>query len=371
MRAATEPDEEVGIPSTWEGPVPRAALQTVPLYVPKPPQPRVGAESHRLFLNENPYPPLPSVIAAIADAAADVNRYPEIAPVPLVARLAERLDVPESHVVTGPGIMGIYQQIAQAMLRPGDEIIYAWPSFEAYPIVTNVAGCVAHEVPLRDCEHDLAAMAAQVTARTRAVFICNPNNPTGTVVSGSDLESFVADLPTTVLVVIDEAYAEFVSDHRGPSGMDLYRKHQNVVVLRTFSKAYGLAGLRIGYGLAREPLADAFRKCAVPCGVSSIAVAAALKSLLMEHELFERVRKVCTERDRLRKALCALGIDVPPSGANFLWLGVGSAAATLSAQLEAQGVMARLISGHGIRLTVGDERSNSHAERVLRTIVAA
>ncbi|WP_219603398.1 histidinol-phosphate transaminase [Mycobacteroides sp. LB1] len=371
MRVSTERDEQAGIHGGWEGPVPRAALQTVPLYVPKPPQPRVGAESHRLFLNENPYPPLPSVIAVIAGAAAEINRYPEIAPTQLVARLAKHLDVPECHVVTGPGIMGIYQQISQAVLRPGDEIIYAWPSFEAYPIVTNVADCVAREVPLLGGRHDLAAMAAQVTTRTRAVFICNPNNPTGTVVSGSELEAFVADLPKTVLVVIDEAYAEFIPDHRGPSGVDLYRKHQNVVVLRTFSKAYGLAGLRVGYGLAHELLADAFRKCAVPCGVSSIAVAAALKSLTLEDELFERVRKISLERDRLWKVLGVLGIDTPPSGANFLWLGVGSAAATLSAQLEAEGVMARLISGHGIRLTVGNERSNSHVEQVLTTIMAA
>lgn len=351
--------------SVWDGPVPRTALRSVPLYVPKPPKPLDGGESHRLFLNENPYPPLPSVLAAIANSAASINRYPEILPTGLVAAIAAHLDVPEADVVTGPGTVGIYQQIAQAMLSPGDEIVYPWPSFEAFPIVANMAGCVVHQVPLRGGDQDLTALAAQVTDRTRAVLLCNPNNPTGTLIPGRELEAFIEDLPSTVLVLIDEAYAEFVPDHHGPSGLELYRRHRNVVVLRTFSKAYGLAGLRVGYGLAHAPLADAFRKCAVPCGVNALAIDAALKSLEVEDELFERVRRVVADRDQLRDALCALGLPIPPSSTNFLWLDVGTQATELGAELEANGVMARVMPGLGIRLTVGDERSNERARQVI------
>lgn len=349
----------------WDGPAPRAALENVPLYVPKPPKALLDGESHRLFLNENPYPPLPSVIAAIAEGASDINRYPEILPTKLMDAIAHHLDVPVSDVVTGPGTVGIYQQVAQAMFDPGDEIVYSWPSFEAFPIVANMAGAVAREVPLRESTQDLQAMADQVNDRTRAVFLCNPNNPTGTLNAGYELDAFIDSLPKNVLVLIDEAYAEFVPDHQGPSGLELYHRHSNVVVLRTFSKAYGLAGLRVGYGLAHESLARAFRKCAVPCGVNTLAIIAALKSLEVEQELFERVHAVIADRSRLRDALTGLGIAIPDTSTNFLWLDVGSQAADLGARLENSGILARAMPGYGIRLTVGDEHSNAHVVRVL------
>jgi histidinol-phosphate aminotransferase len=349
-------------------PSPRFALDDVPLYVPKPPVPRAGGPSHRLFLNENPHPPLPSVVQVISDAAQGANWYPEIAPTELVRALAHRLDVPETDVVTGPGSVGIYQQIGQAMLADGDEVGYAWPSFEAYPIVTRTAGARAVEVPLRDGRHDLAAMAARVTARTRAVFICNPNNPTGTAVRRAELVSLLDQLPPSVLVVLDEAYHEFVRDPDVPDGIDLYRKWPNLLVLRTFSKAYGLAGLRVGYAVARRPIAEALRKCAVPCGVGRIAVQAALASLSVEDELFARVDSLVGERERLRAELLACGLPVPPSEANFLWLGLGPAATDVARRLESEGLLTRLFPGLGIRLTVGAPDVNDLVIKVLREL---
>ncbi|MFT7841706.1 histidinol-phosphate transaminase [Saccharothrix sp. BKS2] len=344
-------------------PVPRPALDTVPLYVPKPPVARADGTSHRLFLNENPYPPLPSVLAEVALAARVAHHYPEIMPGDLVAALATRLGVPESDVVTGPGSVGIYQQIAQAVLEPGDEVVYAWPSFEAYPIVARIAGARAVEVPLRDGAHDLAAMAARVTDRTRLVFLCEPNNPTGTSVRSADLEAFLAAVPSSVLVVLDEAYHEFSGS--GVDGVALYRDHPNVVVLRTFSKAYGLAGLRVGYGVAHPVISAALRKCAVPCGVNGIAVRAAIASLAVEDELFARVDGIVRERDALRAALAERGVPVLPSETNFLWLPLGPRAAQVAATLEAAGLMARLYPGEGIRLTVGTPEANARVVTVL------
>ncbi|MDG3010829.1 aminotransferase class I/II-fold pyridoxal phosphate-dependent enzyme [Rhodococcus sp. D2-41] len=348
-----------------DGPRPRPALDSVARYVPQPPKAPAGVLPHRLFLNENPYPPLPSVLAVINDAATGINRYPDIEPTTLIAALARRHSCHTDDILTGPGTMGIYQQIAQAMLRPGDDIVYAWPSFEAFPIVAAIAGCTTREVPLRDHHHDLQAIAEAIGERTRAVFVCNPNNPTGTLIPGDDLQAFLEQIPDDVLVLIDEAYAEFVPDHQGPSGLDLYRRFRNVVVLRTFSKAYGLAGLRVGYGLAHPTLAGAFRKCAVPCGVSTIAIAAALRSLEAEDELFERVRHVIDARDRLGAELSHMGLRVPTSAANFLWIDIGAHAAELGTQIESSGILARVVPDHGIRLTIGDKRANTDAEWAL------
>lgn len=351
-------------------PAPRPALTTVPLYVPKPPVARADGPSHRLFLNENPYPPLPSVLEAVADAALMANHYPEIMPGDLVAAIAERHRVPESDVVTGPGSVGIYQQIAQAFLSEGDEVVYAWPSFEAYPIVARIAGARAVEVGLRDGVHDLAAIAERVSANTRAVFLCDPNNPTGTAVRRSDMEAFLAAVPASVLVVLDEAYREFDSDPLGVDGIDLYRRHPNVVVLRTFSKAYGLAGLRVGYGVAQRTISAALRKCAVPCGVNAIAVRAAIASLRAETELFARLTEITAERDRMLAALVERGVLVLPSETNFLWLPLGPRADRVAEALERAGLLSRLYPGDGIRLTIGTATANAGVLAVLDEVLA-
>jgi histidinol-phosphate aminotransferase len=339
-------------------PTPRAVLAGIPAYVPKPPAPPAEGPAHRLFLNENPYPPLPSVRETIARAAAEAHHYPTIHPERLTHALARRLDVPPAHLVTGPGSVGIYQQIGQAVLEPGDEVVYAWPSFEAYPIVTRMAGAVPVEVPLADGVHDLDAMAAAIGPRTRAVLLCEPNNPTGTAVGAAALERFLDRVPGDVLVVLDEAYFEFYRSPDAPDGVALHHDRPNLVTLRTFSKAYGLAGMRVGYAVAQAPIAEALRKCAVPCGVGRVAEEAALTALEVEAELLERVERVVAERERTRAGLLGLGWEVLSSETNFLWLPAGSDAERVAGEWERRGLLVRAFPGDGLRVTVGSPEAN-------------
>ncbi len=200
--------------------------------------------------------------------------------------LAHRFDVPDDHVAVGTGSVGVCQQIVQAVAGHGDEVVFAWRSFEAYPIIVAISGRPGRaRAPGRDERHDLDAMAAAITDRTRLVLVCNPNNPTGTAVRRAELEAFLDRVPSDTLVVIDEAYREFIRDPDIPDGLDLYRDRPNVAVLRTFSKAYGLAALRVGFAVAHEPVAAALRKTAVPFGVSTLAQHAAVASLDAENEL--------------------------------------------------------------------------------------
>ncbi len=218
------------------------------------------------------------------------------------------------------------QQLLQATSGPGDEVIYAWRSFEAYPIITQISGATSVQVPLTEGDvHDLDAMADAITDRTRLIFVCNPNNPTGTVVRRAELERFLDRVPRDVLVVLDEAYREFIRDPEVPDGVEIYRERPNVCVLRTFSKAYGLAGLRVGFAIAHEPVAAALRKTAVPFGVSQIAQEAAIASLRAEDELIGRVGSLVCERNRVVDGLRAQGWTVPETQANFVWLRLGSA----------------------------------------------
>ncbi|WP_405590533.1 histidinol-phosphate transaminase [Streptomyces sp. NBC_01190] len=339
-------------------PAPRGALDGIPAYVPKPPQPPSEGPSYRLFLNENPYPPLPSVRDAVLAASAGSNHYPEIFPTRLAGALAAKYDVPLSHVVTGPGSVGIYQQIGQAFLEPGDDVVYAWPSFEAYPIMTRMAGARPVEVRLRDHTHDLDALAAAITPRTRAVLLCEPNNPTGTAVGAKALEAFLDRVPGDVLVVLDEAYVEFSRSEDAVDGVALHRERPNLITLRTFSKAYGLAAWRVGYGFADPAVAEALRKCAVPCGVGRVAEEAALFSLTVEDELLARVEEIAKERDRLRDRLLAQGWPVVPSDTNFLWLPLGDGADAFAHALEAHGVLTRSFPGDGVRVTVGGREAD-------------
>lgn len=339
-------------------PEPRAVLGDIPAYVPKPPHPPATGTSHRLYLNENPCPPLPSALATISWAASRTNHYPGIHPEQLTDALARKLDVPLAHVITGPGSVGIYQQIGQAMLSPGDEVVYAWPSFEAFPIVVRMAGAVPVEVPLKDETHDLEAMAAAITPRTTMVLLCVPNNPTGRAVGSTELKRFLGRVPSHVLVVLDEAYFEFCQAPEAPDGVELHRDRPNLVVLRTFSKAYGLAGLRVGYGVAHPEIADALRKCAVPCAVSRIAEQAALAALDAETELFEQVNRITSERERLREAFIRQGWNIPPSETNFLWMPLGEDSDPMAAALEQRGLLVRSFSGAGLRITVGSPEAN-------------
>jgi histidinol-phosphate aminotransferase len=302
---------------------------------------------------------LPGVLEAAVAAAGAMNRYPDMFATGLVTAVAERLDVPESHLATGTGSVGVLQQIIQATVTEGDEVVYAWRSFEAYPIVVGISGARAIRVPLdADARHDLGAMADAVTDRTRLVLVCSPNNPTGPVVRHDEMVAFLARLPADVVVVLDEAYCEFVRDPDAADGIRLYRERPNLCVLRTFSKAYGLAGLRVGFAVAPEPVADALRKTAVPFGVSGIAQEAAIESLRREEALLERVGTLVAERDRVRQALLDQGWEVPISEANFVWLDLGDVTTEFAAECDKAGVVVRAFPGEGCRVTVAEPEAS-------------
>ncbi|MCE4943399.1 histidinol-phosphate transaminase [Streptomyces albulus] len=334
----------------------RAALDGIPTYKPGRPAAAGGPVAYKLSSNENPYPPLPGVLESAVAAAGSFNRYPDMACTGLMAELADRFAVPVDHLATGTGSVGVAQQLVQSTAGPGDEVIYAWRSFEAYPIVTQVSGATSVQVPLTSGEvHDLDAMLAAITERTRLIFVCNPNNPTGTVVRRAELESFLDRVPDDVLVVLDEAYREFIRDADVPDGIELYRDRPNVCVLRTFSKAYGLAGLRVGFAVAHPEVAAALRKTAVPFGVSQLAQEAAVASLRSEAALLERVDALVVERTRVYDALVAQGWTVPASEANFVWLRLGDRTTAFAEACERAGVVVRPFAGEGVRVTIGEE----------------
>jgi histidinol-phosphate aminotransferase len=336
----------------------RSVLDQVPVYVPGKRAVAADGRSFKLSSNESPHEPLPSVTKAIAEAAAGVNRYPDNSAGALIDAIAERFAVPAADIAVGCGSVGVTQQLLEAAGEPGAEVIYAWRSFEAYPTLVGLAAAEDVRVPLADEVHDLPAMAAAVTERTRLIFVCNPNNPTGTVVSGPQIEEFLGRLPDHCLVVLDEAYREYVRDPSVPDGIDLYRRWPNVAVLRTFSKAYGLAGLRVGFLVGREPVAQAVRKTMLPFTVNSIAQAAAVASLAAEPELLDRVEAVAGERARVRDALLADGWTVPPTEANFVWLRLGADTLDFAAACHRAGIAVRPFAGEGARVTVADRAAN-------------
>ena len=322
----------------------------------------IGVErAVKLASNEVAFPPLPAVVQAIAAAAGETNRYPDNGATLLTAALAERYGVEPGQVATGCGAVTLCQQLAQAFNDPGTSMAFAWRSFEMYPLLAEVAGARALRVPLvpgRDGgpadTHDLDGLLAAIDDTTRVVFVCNPNNPTGTAVRRAALVDFLDAVPDDTLVVLDEAYREFVTDPDVPDGIELMRGRANVAVLRTFSKAWGLAGLRVGYLLAEDPaVAEAVRKTHVPFSVSSLAQAAAVAALASEPEVRERCAAVVTERDRLFAELQRRGVPVVESQANFVWLPLGGRTAEVAAELEARAVITRPFAGEGIRVTVG------------------
>jgi len=347
----------------------RPELDGIPTYKPgRPPAVAEGVTAYKLSSNENPYPPLPGVLEAAGAAAQSFNRYPDLACSALVAEISDRFEVPVSHIATGTGSVGVAQQLVQATAGPGDEVLYAWRSFEAYPIIAQISGATSVRVPLdADEVHDLEAMAAAITDRTRLIFVCNPNNPTGTVVRRAELERFLDRVPSDVLVVLDEAYVEFVTDPDFPNGVELYRDRPNVAVLRTFSKAYGLAGLRVGFAIAHEPVAAALRKTAVPFGVSQLAQDAAVASLRAEAALLVRVDALVAERARVHEGLAVQGWTPPHAQANFVWLRLGERTVDFAAACELAGVTVRPFAGEGVRITIGETEAN---DVLLRTAEA-
>jgi histidinol-phosphate aminotransferase len=317
-----------------------------------------GGRSYKLSSNESPFGPLPSVLKLITEAAGTINRYPDNGARELTEAIAGRFGVPLDHIAVGCGSVGVSQQLLEAVGEPGAEVIYAWRSFEAYPLLTELSGAASVQVPLRAEAHDLAAMAGAISDRTRLIFVCNPNNPTGTVVRRAELLAFLDRVPPGCLVVLDEAYAEYVRDPRVPDGMSLYRDRPNVAVLRTFSKAYGLAGLRVGFLVGHPPVAAAARATMLPFSVNALAQAAAVASLAAEPELLERVDAVVAERERVFGELRAQGWTVPESQANFVWLRLGADTADFTQACHRAGVAIRPFAAEGARISIGDAEAN-------------
>lgn len=345
-------------------PRPRPALAAIPGYKAGKPPPAGAETSYKLSSNENPYPPLPGVLDTVTAAAAEMNRYPDMGVRALHAALAERLGVPTDQIASGAGSVAVLYHLLQAMCAEGDEVVYAWRSFEAYPIAVGVTGAASVRVPLdSEARHDLIAMRAAITDATKVVLVCTPNNPTGPVVHRDELSSFIEDVPPDVLVVIDEAYREFVTDPDTVDGLDLMRRRDNVVVLRTFSKAYGLAGLRVGYAVGPAAVAEAIRKCSLPFGVSVVAQAAAVASLDAEAELAQRVKELVVERERVWRGLTDNGWTIPRPEGNFVWFGLGETTSDFAAACEAAGLSVRPFPGEGARVTIGDVAAN---DRVLQ-----
>lgn len=326
-------------------------------------EPVNGLTAYKLSSNEVAHSPLPSVVSAIVDAANEINRYPDPFTTKLVAALSEKFSVPVDQIATGTGSVGVCQQIVQAVAGAGDEVIYAWRSFEAYPIITTIAGAVNVQIPLTsDGLHDLAAMRDAITPKTRVIFVCTPNNPTGGIVTQQQIDEFLVSVPKDILVVIDEAYVEFNRDENAIDGLATMKAHPNVGVLRTFSKAYGLAGLRVGYFIGPSHIAEAVRKTAVPFGVSNIAQVAAIASLEHEAELFERVDEVVTERIWFESELKKLGFNLPTSQANFVWIPLGERTEEFAKRSEGIAVAIRPFPGEGVRISIGERQA---LERVI------
>ena len=318
----------------------RPDLSSLPAYVPGKRQ----EDALKLSSNEATQPPLPAAVDAMAAAAAGANRYPDMGAVAIREALAEHLGVAFEQVAVGTGSSALCQQLVQVTCADGDEVVFPWRSFEAYPIFAQVHGATPVAIPLKDEGVDLEAMAAAITDRTRLIFICNPNNPSGSIVTRAEFAEFMAKVPAEITVALDEAYTEYLRAEDTPLATEDIAKYPNLVGLRTFSKAYGLAGLRIGYAFGQPDMIEALNKVSIPFSVNSVAQAGALASLAAQDELKQRTDTAVVERQRVIEATGAY-----PSEANFVWL--PGETPELAAALAEQGVLVRSFP-EGIRITV-------------------
>lgn len=355
------------------GVMPRPVMTRLPKYAAgRPPAPVEGLTSYKLSSNENPLAPLPAVTEAIVHESA-INRYPDAVATRLRSALGAFLDVPADDIVTGGGSLGALNQILAAFAGQQDdgtqdEVVYAWRSFEAYPISVGLAGAKSIQIPvLPDGRHDLDAMAAAVNERTRVVLLCTPNNPTGPALRRDETERFIQSVPGNVLVVIDEAYQEFVRDPQAVDGIEMYRTYPNVAVLRTFSKAHGLANLRVGYSVSHPDVTQYLRVAAVPFAVSTVAESAAIASLENFEEVVGRVQTLVDERDRVMAGLRELGWEVPDPQGNFVWLALGDSTPEFAAAAEAHALSVRAFGTEGARVSIGEPEANSRFLELCRS----
>lgn len=325
----------------------REDLESLPAYVPGKRMP----DAVKLSSNESAHPPLPSITEAIAESAAQSHRYPDMGAIELRKKLAAKLGLADENSVTvGTGSSALCQQLVTITCQPGDEVIFPWRSFEAYPIFTQVTGATAVPVSLRELRNDLPAMADAITERTRLIFVCNPNNPTGTTISSEEFREFMDRVPADVVVALDEAYVEYNTADNTPLATEAVQQYPNVIGLRTFSKAYGLAGVRVGYAFGNPEIIATLGKVAIPFSVSAVAQAAALAALepAATDELNERVTETNQQRDRLADEL-----GLTQSFANFVWIPAESlhdSPQEIAAQLTKSGVLVRAFD-EGLRIT--------------------
>lgn len=332
----------------------RPELADLPAYTPGKTVP--GAI--KIASNETVHGPLPSVRATIERAVGGINRYPDNGYVELKERLAKHVNFTPEHISVGCGSVSLCQQLIQITSTVGDEVLFGWRSFEIYPLQVRTAGASPVAVPLTDHTYDLDAMLAAITDRTRLIFVCNPNNPTSTVVDPDALSRFIDAVPAHILVVLDEAYIEYIRDRLVPDTFALVRAHSNVVVLRTFSKAYGLAGLRVGYAVGDPDIITALSKVYVPFSATSISQAAAIACLDAADELLARTDDVVAERTRVTTVLRDAGYLVPPSQANFIWLPLVGDASRFAADAANNRVIVRPYGEDGVRVTVASPDEN-------------
>ena len=321
-----------------------------------------GGELVKLASNETPWAPHPDVLEAVKAELGTLNRYPDPDGTKLRHALAARYDVAPERIALGNGSVEILLAAAEAMLEPGAEIVYAWPSFSMYPHLAAMTGARAVTVALdSDARHDLDAMAAEVTAATRILVVCNPNNPTATALPVALIEDFVADLPRHVCVVIDEAYVEFNALQDPDESLDLLARHPNVVLLRTFSKVYGLCGLRVGYAIGSPAFRDAVTRVRQPFAVNALAQAAATEALRHQDEVARRAERTAVERLHVESELAARGLRTSESQANFTWVAVDDEPAVLAGLIE-RGVIVRGGADLGeeghLRVTFGTRPEN-------------
>ena len=319
------------------------------------------AEATKLASNENPYPPPAAVVDAVAAACRGGNLYCDHRATAVREALADRLGLAVDQVTVGAGSVALLYQFATAYVDPGDEVVTPWISFEAYPISVQTMGGTLVRVPLTAGHaFDLDGVAAAVTARTKLVFLATPNNPTGTAVSTAAVARLVERVPTDVVVVVDEAYREFADPALGDPVTDLLPRFDNVAVARTFSKAYGLASLRVGYLMAHPEITSAIDKCLIPFNVNGLAQAAALAALSDDAvtEAQANIDAIKAERGRVVAALAAGGWEIPDAQANFVWIHLGDRTDEVCIALEQRGVVVRPFSGVGVRVTIGTPAQN-------------
>lgn len=349
----------------------RPVFDTLPSYAAgKPPAPVEGLTRYKLSSNENPLGPVPEVARVLAEFDA-VHRYPDPLSTALRTALAGQLGVDAEDIVTGAGSLGALNQILKTFAGVNadgvqDEVIYAWRSFEAYPILVGIMGARSVQVPnLPNGAHDLDAMAAAVTDRTRLILVCTPNNPTGPAVTESQIRSFLAKVPATVPVVIDEAYFEFCAASSIPkgeepplNGLDIYRDYPNVIILRTFSKAQGLAGLRVGYSISHPQITRHLRVAATPFAVSALAERAAVASIEHQEAVMARVSHIVAERERVTARLRELGYEFPGTYANFVWLPLGERTGDFVDLMNRNALSVRAFGSEGVRVSIGEVEAN-------------